>query len=190
MSHAPSSLPCKEDFLGFVGVGMAGLAIGYGLYVFDDLVLDLHMAEVAFDFVRRDMRGMHKVCILVFIQTVSLPVAFVTVFSGHLSVTDDGLAVAFVTREAAFEDQRVVKPGYFFGSQIFFVVTMRTIGDSGVVFAFFKMADETGAFSYGDMLSLHDLRMTARASEAFPPLQISKMNLVVEDDFFELSLPL
>jgi hypothetical protein len=55
------------------------------------------MALVAFNFVGIDMGRMHEVSIVVLIQPVCFPVTFEAVFPGDFSVSDDCMAVAFVT---------------------------------------------------------------------------------------------
>ena len=108
MGYSFSSFACKEDFLCLVRICVARQAICNGIDVFCDLVLNIQVALVAFDLVRIDMGGMHEVRFIEFIQPVSLPVTFVAVFPGHLPISDDGVGVAFVTRETAVKDDRVV----------------------------------------------------------------------------------
>jgi hypothetical protein len=59
-------------------------------------------------------------------------------------------------------------------------------GDLGVVLAGLEVADETGAFRDGDVVSLDDLGMTARAAQLLSPSQVSQVDLMVENDRLEL----
>jgi hypothetical protein len=67
---------------------------------------------------------------------------------------------------------------------------MAAVINLGIVFALFEVADETGTLRDCDVLTLHNLRVTARALELFPSLEILEMDLVVEGDLFELHLTL
>ena len=67
MSYSFSSFSGKEDFLGFVRISVACLAVRYCINVFDDLVLNFQVTLVAFDFVGIDMGRMHEVSIIVLI---------------------------------------------------------------------------------------------------------------------------
>jgi len=66
------------------------------------------MALVAFDFMGIDMGRMHEVCVVVLIQSVCFPMTFKTVFSWDFSISDNCVAVAFVTCETTIKDDRVV----------------------------------------------------------------------------------
>lgn len=70
------------------------------------------------------------------------------------------------------------------------MVAMRAVSDAGVMFAFFEMADEAGAFGYGNMLSLYDLRMATCTSKAFSSLEVGEMDSVIKDNLFEFSFAL
>jgi hypothetical protein len=108
MGNSLASLSSKKDFLSFVIVCMTCPAIGYGFDFFDNLVLNIQMTLIAFDFMGSDMLNMHEVCVIVFFQPISFPVAFVTVFSGNFSISDYGLAVAFVTFKAIVKYKRMI----------------------------------------------------------------------------------
>jgi len=103
------------------------------------------------------------------LKPILLPVALVTVFSRNFSITKDSVGVAFVTGETVIENKRVIESCVFIVDKGVFCMAMGTIIYLGIVLAFFEMADEAGAFSDRDVLSLNDLGVAACALEAFPP---------------------
>jgi hypothetical protein len=120
------------------------------------------------------------VSILVLVQPVSLPVAFITIFSGNHSVSEDDSAVAFITTVLVTENGHMIISRCFFRDKIFLCVAVVTFSYIGIVFTFFKMTDKTTAFRDGNVFSLDDLRMAACATELLSSLQVRKMNFVVE----------
>jgi len=98
----------EKDFLRFMIICVASLAIRYGINFFYYLVLNIQVALVTFDFMGRNMGGMHKISIIVFVQPVGFPVTFVTIFSRNYSIPDDCLTVAFITFEPVIKDERVI----------------------------------------------------------------------------------
>lgn len=104
-----ASLSGEEDFLSLVRICVAGLAAGYGLDVFDNLVLNIEVAEVAFDFVGKDMGRMHEVGFFIPVQPFGFPVALEAIFARHISVADDSLAMAFVAAQTSLINQSMVK---------------------------------------------------------------------------------
>jgi hypothetical protein len=78
-------------------IDVTGVAVCDCVYILDDLVLDLQMTLVAFDFILINMLCMHEVCILVFVESLSLPMALVTILAGNLPIAQNGIVVAFVT---------------------------------------------------------------------------------------------
>lgn len=111
MGDSFAALTRVKDFLGPVGPGMAGLAVGQCFDVPDDLVLDLEVALVAFDFMERDVIEMDEIGIAVFIQPLFLKMAFVTVLPGDGPVPDGCPAVAFVAGEVVGKNDGVIKTG-------------------------------------------------------------------------------
>lgn len=67
MIDAFPSLSYVQSLLGAVEVCVTCLAIGDGLDILDDLVLDFHMALVAFDFIFGNMFGVHQICVFEFL---------------------------------------------------------------------------------------------------------------------------
>lgn len=65
---------------------------------------------------------------------------------------------------------------------------MGAFSDLGIVLAFFKVADKTGAVCHGDVIALDYLRMAGCAPELFSSFQIGKMNLMVKYDFIKRHL--
>jgi hypothetical protein len=102
--NAFSSLPDVQHFLGFVKIGMTGLAIGNGFNILDDFVLDLHVALVTFNLVFGDMFCMHQIRVIIFIESLSFPVAFVTIFPGDFSISNDSIAMTFITGKSAIKN--------------------------------------------------------------------------------------
>jgi hypothetical protein len=153
-------------------------------------MLDLHMALVAFDFVVVDMFRMHEICVVILIQSFSFPVAFVTIFPWDFTVSENGVAVAFVTREAFVKDQAVVIPGRLGAHKGFLCVAVAAGIDLGIMLTFFEMTDETGTLGNSDVFTLNDLGMAACALKLFPSFEILKMDFVVKRDFVEQHLAL
>ncbi len=186
-----NTLPAFSDvqnFLCLVIIRVARRAIGDGVYILDDLVLDFHMTLVAFDFVLENMHRVHEVCVLIFIEPLLFPVAFVTVLPWDFPISKNGVAVAFVTREAIVKNQGVVITRRLGAHKGFLCVAVVAVIDLRIMLAFFEMTDETGALGDSDVFSLHDLRVTASALELFPSFEIFEMYFVVESDLVEQHL--
>jgi len=179
----------KKDFLGFVVVSMTCLAVRYGINVFNNLVLNIQVALIAFYLMGSNMSGMHEVCIIVFIEPVCFPMAFITIFTGDCAVADDSLAVAFVAFKTIVKNKRMIISGSFFGDQFFFMMAVVTFAYIRIMIAFFKVTDKAGAFCNGDMLSLNNLRMTARTAELLPSFEVSEVNFMVKGHPLVLYLP-
>jgi hypothetical protein len=186
MVHSLPAFSDIQDLLGFVIICMARSAIGDGVYILDDLVLNFHVALIAFDFILINMLRMHEICILIFIQSLLFSVTFVTVLPWDFPVPENGVAVTFVTRKSVIEDQSVVITRRLGANKGFLRMAVVTVIDLGIMLAFFKMTNKTRTLRDCDMFSLHDLRMTARALELFSSFEILKMDLVVERDLVEL----
>ncbi len=167
---------------------MAGPAVGKGIDVPDDPVLDLHVALVAFDLVLGDVGGVHQVRVLDLVKPLLFPVALVAVLVGNAAVADDCVAVAFVAGEAVVENRDVVESGSVLAHQGLFLVAVVAVVDPGIVFALLEVADETGAFGDRDMLPLDDLGVTARALELLSPFRVGQVDLMVENHLVELNL--
>jgi hypothetical protein len=165
---------------------VAGSAVCNGFYILDNLVLDFQMALVAFDFILINMFRMHEVCILIFIESFQFPVAFVTVLPWDFTISENGVAVALVTRKSVIEDQGVVVTRGLGAHESFLRMTVVAVFDLGIMLAFFEMTDKTGALRYRDMFPLHDLRVAACALELFPSFEVLKMDFVIECDLIEL----
>jgi hypothetical protein len=86
---------------------------------------------------------MHEICIVVLFQSVSFPVAFVTVLPWNFPISKNSVAVAFVTRKAIVKDQDVVITRRLGAHKDFLCVTMVTVIDLGIMLAFFEMTNET-----------------------------------------------
>lgn len=67
---------------------------------------------------------------------------------------------------------------------------MGTFAYSGVMLAFFEMADKAGAVGDYDMFSLNNLRMAACASKLLASFEVIKVDCVVENDFVKFDLTL
>jgi hypothetical protein len=132
-----------QDFLRLVIIRVARRAIGDGVYILDDLVLDFHVTLIALDLVFVNMHRMHEICIVVLFQSVSFPVAFVTVLPWNFPISKNSVAVAFVTRKAIVKDQDVVITRRLGAHKDFLCVTMVTVIDLGIMLAFFEMTNET-----------------------------------------------
>jgi hypothetical protein len=128
---------------------------------------------------------MHEVCVLIFIEPLLFPVAFVAVFPWDFPISKNGVAVAFVTREAIVKDQRVIITRRLWANEGFLRVAVVATIDLRIMLAFFEMTDETGALSDGDVFSLHDLRVTACALKLFSSFEIFEMDLMVKRDLVE-----
>jgi hypothetical protein len=185
MVNTLASLSDVQDFLSFVIIRVACPAIGDGVYIFYDLMLDFHVTLIALDFVFVNMHRVHEVCVPIFIESFSFSVAFVAVFSRDFTVSQNGVAVALVTREAIIEDQGVVIARGFGAHKSVLRVTVVAVIDLRIMLAFFEMTDETGALSDRDVFSLNDLRVTACALELFSSFEILKMDLMVKRDLIE-----
>jgi hypothetical protein len=109
MGNSFTSLSGEEDFLSLVRIYVAGLAAGYGFDVLDNLVLNLEVTEVAFDFVGEDMGRVHEVGFFILVQPFGFPMALEAIFARHISVADDSLAMAFVAAQTSLINQSVVK---------------------------------------------------------------------------------
>ena len=103
-----ASLAGEKDFLRFMIICVASLAIRYCINLFYYLVLNIQVALATFNFMGKDMVGMHEISIIVFVQPVGFPVTFVTIFSRHFSIPDDCLTVAFITFKSYIKDTRVI----------------------------------------------------------------------------------
>jgi len=114
MGLSLATLASEKDFLRFMIICVARLAIRYGINLFYYLVLNIQVAQVAFYFMRENMGIMHKISIIVFVQPVGFPVTFVTVFSGHDSIPDDCLTMTFITFEPVIKDRRMIELRGFF----------------------------------------------------------------------------
>ena len=95
--HSLTAFPNVQGFLSLVIISMTRLAIGYGLDILNDLVLDFHVTLVALDFIFGNMFGVHQVCVIEFVQSFPFPMAFVAVFLWNLPISYDSVAVALVT---------------------------------------------------------------------------------------------
>jgi hypothetical protein len=131
---------------------------------------------------------MHEVCVVVFIQSFLFSVTFVTILTRDFAITENGVAVAFITGKPVIEDQSVVISGGKGSHKVFFRVTVAAVIDLGIVLAFFEMTDETGTFRDRDVFTLYDLRVTTGALEFFSSLEILEVDLVVEGDLVEWHL--
>jgi hypothetical protein len=100
MGDSFAALARVEDFLSPVGSGMAGLTVGQRFDIPDDLVLDLKVALVAFDFVEGDVVEMDEIGVAVFIEPLFLKMTLVTILPRHGAVPDGCPAVAFIAGEA------------------------------------------------------------------------------------------
>jgi hypothetical protein len=127
------------------------------------------MALVALDFIFKDVFCMHQLGVFVLFQPFSFPMALITVFFGDFSISQDSVAVTFVTGESFIEDKSMVEPRPFTVDKSAFGVAMRTIIYLRIILTFLKVTDETTAFGNSDMFSLDDLRMTAGTLKALPP---------------------
>jgi hypothetical protein len=185
MVEAFASLSGVKDFLGFVVILMAGIAVGNGIDILDDLVLDFQMALIAFDLILVNMLGMHEVCVLIFVQSLPFSVAFVAVFPGDFAISDNGIAVAFVTGKSIGENQGVIVTRGLGTNEGFLRMTVTAVIDLGILIAFFEMTDKTGTLRDRYMFALNDLRMTARALELFSSFEVFEMDRVVECDIVE-----
>ena len=179
-----------QDFLGLVIIRVARRAIGDGVYILDDLVLDFHVTLITLDLVFVNMHRMHEVCVLIFIEPLLFPVAFVAVFPWDFPISKNGVAVAFVTREAIVKNQGVVITRRLGPHKGFLCVAVVAVIDLGIMFAFFEMTDETGALGDRDVFPLDDLGMAACALKLFPSFEVLKMDLMVKCDLVEQHLTL
>jgi hypothetical protein len=100
-----------QDFLCLVVIDVTGIAVRDGVDVLDYLVLDIHVALVAFDFVLRDMFCVHQIGVFVFFQSFPFSVALVTILPRDLPIAENGVAVTFIARKTVCEDQGVVVAG-------------------------------------------------------------------------------
>jgi hypothetical protein len=130
----------------------------------------------------------HEICVLIFIEPLLFPVAFVTVLPWDFPISKNGVAVAFVTREAIVKYQDVVIARRLGPHKGFLRVTMITVIDLGIMLTFFEMTDETGTLGDCDVFSLNDLRVTACALKLFSSFEILKMDLMVKRDLVEQHL--
>jgi len=144
------------------------------------------MTLVAFYFVFINMRGVHQVSVLKFLQSLPFSVAFETILPWNFPVPDNGVVMAFIATEPIIEDHGVVESGRWWPNENFLRMTVVAVIDPGIMFAFFKMTDETGTLSDGDVLSLNDLGMTACALELFTSFEVFEVDFVVERHFVEL----
>jgi len=190
MSEPLSDLAGVQDFLSLVRPRVTGPAVGQGFDVPDDLVLDLEVALVAFDFVQGDVVQVDEVRVAVLFEALPFEVALVAVFSGHGAVADDRPAVAFIATEAFGEDDGVVEARYTGRSEFVPVMTMGTLADRRVGFTLFEVTDKTGALGDRDVFSLDDLGVAACAAKSLTPLQVGQMNFMVKNDFLKLDLAL
>jgi hypothetical protein len=162
---ALSAFSGVEDILLLVEAGVAGLAVGDSFDIFNDFVLNFHVTLAALDLVGRNVGGMHKVGIAIFLKPLCFPVALVAVFPGNSAVADDRIGVAFIAAPPVVENGSMVEARCFFGDEVIFLMTVRAIADPGIVFALFEVADKTGARGDRDMLALDDLGMATGAAE-------------------------
>jgi hypothetical protein len=128
---------------------------------------------------------MHQVGVAVLVQSVVFEVAAVAILPGDSAIAQDNLAVALVAAEVFLKDDRMVET-HFIRAQAFPEMAVGAAGDLGVVLAGLEMADEATALRHGDVVSLDDLGMAARAAQLLAPSQVSQVDLVVEDDRLEL----
>lgn len=188
MRPSLSSFSKIKDGLFPVKVRVARLAVGYGFDIFDDSVLDLHVALIALNLVLSDVLKMHQVGVLVFSKTLLLPVAFIAVFPGDIAVPHDHMAVAFVTAVAFLENYGVIVAGGIVPDQLVLGMAVGALRNLGIVLTLLKMADKAGAGCHGYVLPLYDLGVAAGTLQLFPPPQVFEMNLMVKNDIFEIHL--
>jgi hypothetical protein len=167
---------------------VAGLAISDGFDILDDLVLDLHVALVALNLILVYMFCVHEIRIVILLQSFPFPMALITVFPGDFSISNDCIAVTFVASEISIENKGVVESCGFAIDQSFFCVAMGAIVNLGIVCTYLEMADETGAFGNGNVLSLDYLGVTACALKAFSPFKVFEMDFVVEGNILKTNL--
>jgi hypothetical protein len=67
-------------------------------------------------------------------------------------------------------------------------VTVVTVIDLGIVLTFLEVTYKTGALGNGDVFTLDDLRMAARALEFFPSFEILEVDFVIERDLVKWPL--
>jgi hypothetical protein len=165
---------------------VAGAAVCNGVYIFYDLVLDFHMALVAFDFILINMFRMHEVCIFIFIESFLFPMTFITILPWDFAISKNGVAVALIAGKSIVEYQCVIITRGKWAYEDFFRMTVAAVIDLGIMLAFFEMTYEARAFRDGDVFTLDDLGMAACALELFPSFEVLKMDFVVERDIIEL----
>jgi len=163
MIDAFSPLSLVQSLLGAVEVRVTRLAIGDGLDILDDFVLDFHVALVAFDFIFGNMFGVHQVCVFVLFQSLPFPMALIAIFSWDFTIAYDGVAVAFITGKTVVKHHRMVITRCRLVGESFFVMTVSAVIDLREMLAFFEMTDEAGAFGHRNVFTLDNLRMTACA---------------------------
>lgn len=186
MRNSLTTFSSIQDFLSLVEIGVACPAVCYGIDVLLDLVLDFHVALITFYFVFINMSGMQEICIIISLKSLLFPVAFVTVLPGDFTISNNGIAVAFVTGETVIKHQGVVITRRSFPNQHLFSVTVVTVVDLWIVLTLLEMTNKARTFGDGDVFSLDNLGMTACALKPFSSFKIIKMNFVVKGDFVEL----
>jgi len=144
------------------------------------------MALVAFDFMGRDVGGMNEVCFFITVKPVLFPVAFITIFPWHNAVTKGDLNMAALAGEIILESYLMVIAGFVL-QEVFWLVAMITISDSGIMLALLKVANKTGTFSNRNMFPLNNLGVATRATELFPSAQVFEMNFMVENNGLEFN---
>ncbi|MDH5385320.1 MAG: hypothetical protein OEY18_11485 [Candidatus Aminicenantes bacterium] len=146
------------------------------------------MALITFYFAFMNMPGMHEICIIIFLKSLLFPVAFVTVLPGDFTISNNGIAVAFVTGETVIKHQGVVITKRSFPNQCLFSVTVVTVVDLRIMLTLLEMTNKARTFGNGDVFSLDNLGMAACALKLFSSFEVCKMDFMVKGDFIELHL--
>lgn len=159
-----ASLARVKNLLGSMKASVTGSAVRDRLDVFDDFVLDFKMALIAFDFVPVDVDRVHQVGISVPVEAVWLEMALVAVFPRHSPIAYDDLAMALIASPLALVNSGMVKPGVLGRGQARLVMAVGAATDFRIMLARLEMAEETAALCDGNVLTLNDLRVAARAA--------------------------
>jgi hypothetical protein len=167
---------------------MTGIAVGDGIDILDDLVLDFQMALIAFYFIFENMFGVHQIGVFVFFQSFPFTVTLVAILSRNLPISENGVAVTLLTRKSVVENKGVIVTRGLGANKAFLCMTMVAVIDLRIMLAFLEVTDKAGTLRDRDVFSLHDLGVAAGALEFFSSFEVFEVDFVIEGNLVELHL--
>ena len=157
-----------------------------------DFMLDCQVTLTAFDLVFRNVHTVHKGRVTVSFKPVRLEVARTAILSWYEPVANHCLVVTLHTGKILLKYGSVIEPEIYsvFSRNRFPIVTgltgCQSLGLGWVhVAGLLHMAEKTCRLGDEQMFSLHNLRVTTRASQFFPSPKFTEVMAMIKNDPLE-----